>query len=151
MTTDRLNQGIRAWITDKANPTGKLAQLAILTNGEDGLVDAPFVGIMETGAETVVQGDVVMYGVLEMSLSVMLSTVPVSEEDAGTSLEDHQEMTDELYNILADRSIMDTTHDGISLFDFRAVNPTTEASDGRRVTTFQITSIVCVNDNPNFF
>jgi hypothetical protein len=141
MTTDRLNAAIAAWIT--SNASGKLAALPILTNGIDVQIDPPFVGIMETGSETVVQGDVVMHGVLEVSLSVMLATVPVTDEDDGTLVDDHREMADELYNILADQEIMDTTHDGVTLFDFRAVNPTTESQDGRRVTTFQITSIVC--------
>jgi hypothetical protein len=141
MTTDRLNAAIATWIT--SNASGKLAALPILTNGIDVQIDPPFVGIMETGSETVAQGDVVMHGVLEVSLSVMLATVPVTDEDDGTLVDDHREMADELYNILADQEIMDTTHDGITLFDFRAVNPTTEAQDGRRATTFQITSIVC--------
>jgi hypothetical protein len=147
MTTDRLNTAIRNWIIENVNGTGKLAQLPILTNGEDGMIDAPFVGVMETGTETVVQGDVVMHGVHEVSLSVMLSTIPVSEEDEGTSVDDHREMAEELFCILSNRSIMDATHDGVSLFDFRAINPTTEAQDGRRVTTYQITAIACISNN----
>lgn len=151
MTIDLLNAAIRNWIIDNANGTGKLAQLPILTNGEDGPLDAPFVGIMETSSETVIEADFVMHGVYEVALSVVLSTIPASEEDEGTSVEDHREISSELSEILGDRSIMDTTHDGISLFDFRAINATTEASDGRRVTTFQITAVACRNKTPNAF
>jgi hypothetical protein len=143
MITDQLNQLVKNWILENIAEGDLLEDFRIYLNGDDAPVDAPFIGIMETGAETFTQGEVVMHGIHEVSLSIVLSTIPVGEHDGGTSPDDHREMTDELWNILGDRSILAAAHDGVRLFDFRAVNPTTEAADGRRVTTIQITAVAC--------
>jgi hypothetical protein len=143
MTTDKLNQAVKDWLIDSIHPESLLIDLPVLINGDDGTLDAPFIGVMETASETVVQGGVVLHGVHEVSLSVTLSTIPLDDADGGTSPGDHREMAGDLWEILADRSILSMPIDGLRLFDFRAANPTTEAADGRRITTIQLTAIAC--------
>jgi len=146
MTTDNTIKSLRDWILEKQPEFPSLEGLEILVNGDDETLDPPFIAIMETGAETFEQNGVTMHGVLTISISVMLQSVPQPDGDGWTK-EDHQAAATAMHNILANLEAVQfcQTRNGVNLLDIRNVNPTTATQDGRRVTTFEMTIVACPN------
>jgi hypothetical protein len=142
MTTDNAIKSLREWIIE--NATAELDGLEILVNGDDETLDPPFIAIMETGTETFEQAGVTMHGVLTISISVLLQSIP---QDDGWTKEVHQAAASALYNILANRDAMlfCQGRNGVNLLDIRNTNPTTATQDGRRVTTYEMTVVACPN------
>ena len=148
MTTDNAIKSLRDWILEKQPVFPALDGLEILVNGDDETLDPPFIAIMETGSETWEQAGVIMHGVLEISISVMLQTVP-QDDDEGNSKAEHQAKASALYDILANRQAIQfcQVRHFVSILDIRNVNPTTATTDGRRVTTFEMSVIACPSNN----
>jgi hypothetical protein len=122
----------------------------LLAIGDNPTRSPHLIGIAETGSETFEQAGVTMHGVLVISLSVDLVTVPdeeTDEETRGTTKEDHRAMASALYDILANREAIQfcQTRNGVNILDIRNVNPTTSAQNGRRVTSFEMTVVSCPN------
>jgi hypothetical protein len=135
-----LNESIRDWILHKLPEATALTGLQIITMGETLDQDPPFLGIMETGAETVVQDGVVMHGVSTYELTCELHTVPADADEGGTSPEDERNMRRELYDIIGNRDSMDflANKNQWTVIDIRITAPTTASVEGRRVTTWTL-------------
>ena len=141
-----LNESIRDWIRHKQPDAASLASLQIITMGETLDQDPPFLGIMETGAETVVQDGVVMHGVSAYELTCELHTVPADADEGGTSPEDERNMRRELYDIIGDiegAQQFCEERNQWRIFDIRATSPTTEPKDDRRVSVFGLQIVAC--------
>lgn len=127
-----LNESIRDWINHRIADFPDLAEIEIVTMGETDELFPPFLGIMETSSEPFVQGDVVMRGVSTVEMTVELHTLP---SDDGTEPETERDWRRQLYDILGDEAAIGwmSGRNGWLVFDIRLASPTTEASDGRRV------------------
>lgn len=130
-----LNESLRDWITFNLDYHPDLEAVELVTMGEAGDLVPPFFGIMETAAEAYKQDNVMLAGVSTYELTCELHTVAAAEEDAGTLPETERGWRTDLYNILGNRAAIDHINglNGWVVFDIRMGGPTTEASDGRRV------------------
>jgi hypothetical protein len=99
--------------------------------------------MVESGSALVEQGDVILHGVSAYEVTAELHTVPADENESGTPAADERQMRFDLYDIFANREAIAylTGENSWTIFDIRAVAPTTEAQDGRRVSRFTITVI----------
>jgi hypothetical protein len=86
-----------------------------------------------------------MRGVDQLSINVEMHTVPRDNEDFGTTIIDHSQIAEDLYNILDDGHCKDFCDgfNGATIFDIRVASPIIEMRDGRRVSVFQMTVIAC--------
>lgn len=144
-----INESIRDWITLQLPDFPGLAGVDIVTMGETADLTPPFLGIMESSAEAYTQGDVTLYGVSTFEITCELHTVPADEDNGGTTTADEQQLRQDLYNILGDRAAIAGV-DGLNdwmVFDIRLAAPTTEASDGRRISRWSL-SIVAAPESP---
>jgi hypothetical protein len=141
-----LNESIRDWIIHKQPDAASLAGLQIITMGETLDQDPPFLGIMETGAETVIQDGVVMHGVSTYELTCELHTVPADSDEGGTTSEQERNMRRELYDVIGDiegAQQFCEQRNQWRIFDIRATAPTTEPKDDRRMSVFGLQIIAC--------
>ena len=135
-----LNESIRDWIRHKQSDAASLTGLQIITMGETLDQDPPFLGIMETGSETVIQDGVVMHGVSTYELTCELHTVPADSDEGGTTAEQERNMRRELYDIIGNRDSMEylANKNQWTVIDIRITSPTTTSVEGRRVTTWTL-------------
>jgi hypothetical protein len=113
--------------------------------GETSDLDPPFLGIMESGVDIHETNGVIMPGVSDYQLTCELHTVPAEEDQEGTPTIDAQEMRRAFYEIIGDRAAIDwmTERNEWRIFDIRLAGPTTEASDGRLITRWNILVVAC--------
>jgi len=130
-----LNESLRDWITFNLDYHPDLEGVELVTMGETGDLVPPFLGIMETAAEPYKQDNVMMPGVSTYEITCELHTVAAGEDEGGTTPETERDYRTNLYNILGNRSAIDHINglNGWIVFDIRLGGPTTEASDGRRI------------------
>ncbi len=138
-----INISLAEWIAHKRGIFPTLENLTVVTMGDDGDLSPPFLGIMESGAAPVEQGDVTMFGVYAYEVTCELHTVPADETHEGTTPEDERLMRADLTDILANRDAIEWINDCNywQVFDIRAGGPTTEAQEGRRVSRWILTII----------
>lgn len=140
-----LNESTRDWITHRMVDFPRLAEIDILTGGEEGTESPPFIGIFETDSGIYEQGGVTMHGVTVFEITVELHTVPATEEEGGTAATDERILRDDLYNILGDRGAIEWMQElnGWRVFDIRLASPTTEPNEGRRISRFTMEITAC--------
>lgn len=145
MTTENVKQSLKDWITAQTVNHSVLSGIPIILNGE--ITDAvyPLIGIVDQGSATVEQDGVIMHGVEQVTLDVVIHSIPVTEEQEGTDIEDHREIQKQLYRILADRKSIAYLNgmNETTIFDIRCSGPTMEPQAGLRETTFQMLVIAC--------
>ena len=142
-----INESIRDWITANLKDYPSLTSVSLVTMGETAELDPPFLAIYEAGSATVEQNGVVMYGVTAFDIACELHTIPVSDDEDGTPPETERQYRKGFYDILGNREAiawMDGRN-GWKVFDIRLSSPTTEPSEGRRVSRFSLTVIACPN------
>lgn len=122
-----------------------LSAIDMLISGDVETLDPPFIGLTETAANEVQQGDVVLHGVYAYEIACELFTVPGETADTAINAAIHDQMRWDLLNIFADKSMIQwtETRNLWRIFDIRASGPTMEAEDGQRVTTINLTVIAC--------
>jgi hypothetical protein len=138
-----LNESLRDWIEYNLPQFPDLEPVDLVTMGETEDLSPPFLGIMETASEAYTQDGVQLPGVSTYEITCELHTVPTDADNDGTPPETEREYRRQFYDILGDRFAIDWIN-GRNLwnvFDIRLGGPTTEASDGRRITRF-VLSIV---------
>lgn len=142
-----INESIRDWIFSHYESQTSLAVIDLVTMGETSDLAPPFLGIYETGSNPYIQGEVVMYGVTNYDINCELHTVPVEEDQDGTDVDTEREYRRDLYDILGDRAMIDwiNNRNGWLVFDIRIAAPTTEASEGRRITRWSLSIIAAPN------
>jgi hypothetical protein len=140
-----INETLRLWIEDQKENYESLIDLPILTGGGDTDIEAPCIIITTTGSAERQDSGVVMYGVSDFTINIELHTLPVSDEDGGTSPYDERQTAIDLYQIIADRNAIDALSNAAfwRIFDIRTEGFNTEASEGRRVTTYPLTVTAC--------
>lgn len=141
--TMNLNETLRDWITENQADFESLDGVDILTMGETGELEPPFVGIYEASSAPFEQGDVTLYGVATYEMTVELHTVPATADEEGTPTALEQQMRKDLHDIIADRlsiAYVDGLNDW-QVFDIRASAPTTAAEEGRRVSRWNLTIV----------
>lgn len=140
-----INETLRLWIEDQKESYESLIDLPVLTGGGDTDIEPPCIIITTTGSAERQDSGVVMYGVSDFTISIELHTLPVLDEDGGTSPYDDRQAARDLYEIIADRNAIDALSDAAfwRIFDIRTEGFNTEPSDGRRVTTYPITVTAC--------
>lgn len=138
-------QSLTEWIAAESDDVVELDGVDVVQMGQAGDLEPPFIGLIESGASLVESNGVVMHGVTQYDITAELHTIPAEADEQGTTFDEEREMRVALYDILADRDSIDATSEenGFRVFDIRATGPTTESEDGRRITRFQITAIVC--------
>jgi hypothetical protein len=145
MTTLRTKELLRDWIEYQVANHPSLDGIPIVINGETAEMEFPLIGIIDTGSEAVEQNGVIMHGVSAIGINVELHSVPVAEAETGTDFDDFCQMENDLYSILADRSILAWSEhrDRLRLFDIRPASFVVEPRDGRRVSVLEILCIAC--------
>lgn len=141
-----LNESIRDWINERIGNFETLDGLQVITMGEDETQEPPFLGIMEQGADMFVQNGVTMDGVSTYQLRCELHTVPVSEEQGGTTAKQERAMRRDLYDIIGDIEGAEqflAQKNGWRVFDIRTTGPTTEPNEGRRVSAWTLEIVAC--------
>jgi hypothetical protein len=141
-----LNESIRDWVffrAAEAFPT--LLPIELVTMGETTELGPPFLGIFETNSEAYNQDGVMLPGVSVYEITVELQTIPVEEDEGGTTAELEREYRRDLYDILGDRAAIDwiSGQNGWRVFDIRLAAPTTEANEGRRISRWILTVTAC--------
>lgn len=139
-----INESLRDWIESRISNFTTLTDVALVTMGETGDLAPPFLAIYETSADMRETNGVIMTGVSDYQIFCDLHTVPADEDNDGTTAEDERAMRRDFYDILGDRDAIDwmSGRNEWTVFDIRAAGPTSEPSDGRRISrwTLQITA-----------
>lgn len=133
-----LNESLRDWIQHNLPSKPDLQVLTLVTLGETDELDPPFLGIRETGSEAYKQDDVMLPGVSIVEITCELHTVPADAENDGTAPETERDYRRQLYDILGDRRAIDWMdgRNGWNVFDIRLAAPTTDVSEGRRISSW---------------
>lgn len=133
-----LPASIRHWIELRRPDFPILQDVACYISGEEATVLPPFVAIIETGSTRTEQDGVPIRGVSTVSVTVELHTVPAED---GTTSETARDLAAALYAIIGDIEGMLLATNGYGLttiLDIFIDAPTTDAQDGRRVTTWNL-------------
>jgi hypothetical protein len=133
------------WIALKQVYLPSIESLPIVKMGDDGDLSPPFLGIMEESSSDHETNGVILRGVTDYQIVCELHTLPADEDNDGTSPEDERQMRRDLYDIIGDAGAI-TWMDGRNnsrIFDIRTAAPTTEASDGRRVSRWNLHFVAC--------
>lgn len=140
-----INESIRDWINYQLPNFPGLAGIDVVTMGETGELEPPFIAIYESGSELVEQGGVILHGVAAYEITVELHTVPADESQEGTAPEDERNWRFQIYNIIGNREAIAwaSGRNNLTLFDIRTTPATTEAGDGVRISRWILTVIAC--------
>lgn len=140
-----INETLKIWIEDQKENYDSLDDYEVITMGEDDVLDPPYISIITTGSSERVDSGVVMRGVSDFSVEVQLVNIPVDDADGGESPESDRQAVIDLYNIVADTNAIEILSGAESwrVFDIRTEGFNTEATDGRRVTTYPLTVTAC--------
>jgi len=140
-----INETLKLWVDSQKENYESLEDYEVITMGEDEALEPPFISIVISGSSERVDSGVVMRGVSDFSVEVKLTNIPVDEEDGGETPESDRQTALDLYNILADTAAIDSISESTSwrIFDIRTEGFNTEATDGRRVTTYPLTVTAC--------
>ena len=140
-----LNESVRDWINHRISDYPSLAGVTLATMGETADLDPPFLGIYETGSDLHETEGVIIPGVSDFEITCELHTIPADAENGGTATTREREMRRDLYAILGDRAAIDwmTERNDWRVFDIRTPSPTSEPSEGRRLTSWVLTIIAC--------
>jgi len=138
-----INVSLAEWVAHKRGQFESLEPITVVTMGDDGDLSPPFLGIKEDGSALVEQNAVTMFGVSAYEVSVELHTVPTDEDQEGTPPDDERRMRADLNDILANRDAIEWINgrNYWQVFDIRIAAPTTEASEGRRISRWMLTII----------
>ena len=139
-------ESIREWIEKRIEEEyGDLDGIQLAITGEEADVTPPFIAIYETSSSQHEAGGVMMDGVTDFEIAVELQTVPTDANNAGTPNVIEEGFKNDIYNILADRSIIDyaDNRNNARIFDIRTSSSVTEPGEGRRVTRWELTVIAC--------
>jgi hypothetical protein len=133
------------WIKIRKPSFTYASGLSIVKMGDDDDLLPPFLGLMEASASPHETAGVILRGVSDIEITIELHTVPASEDQAGTRADDERRMRDDVYDILADMEAIEWLDGkgGIRVFDIRVPSPTTEASDGRRISRWSLQIVAC--------
>ena len=133
------------WIALKQVYCPSIESLPIVKMGDDGDLSPPFLGIMEESSSDHETNGLILRGVTDYQITCELHTVPTDEDNDGTPPEYEREMRRDLYDIIGDASAiawMDGRNE-TRVFDIRTASPTTEASDGRRISRWNLEIVAC--------
>ena len=97
---NQVKQALKTWIEDQARAYDVLDGVEVVLNGETDDVVLPLIVIIDQGSTMVEQNGVRLYGVMEVSLTAELHTVPEESASHGTTYATSQEMSQALYEIL---------------------------------------------------
>lgn len=137
-----INESLRDWIESQIEETSPLADIQIITMGETDDITPPFLGITEVSSE---ETNDLVPGVSTFQITCELHTVPADESNGGTTPETEREFRRDLYDIIGDEAAipwMDLKN-GWRVFDIRLASPITEASEGRRVSRWNLQIVAC--------
>tara|TARA_R110000868_G_C10636484_1_gene743697 strand:- start:329 stop:766 length:438 start_codon:yes stop_codon:yes gene_type:complete len=143
-----INESVRDWVFHQVSASyPSLAVIDLVTMGETDDLGPPFLAIYESGVEAYAQDGVMLPGVSVYEITCELHTIPVEEAEEGTTPETEREYRRDFYDILGDRTMIDwiSNRNGWQVFDIRLPAPTTEASDGRRLSRWTLTITAAPN------
>ena len=145
MIAERLKKAIAAFIAEEAETVAILSGINVSLSGEADDASFPLIVIQDTGSDLYDQDGVIMRGVDTVTLRVELHSVPADSSEAGTDIDDHDEISEALYDALASSACFSSiaSFDGVGLFDFRVSGSSMEADPPRRKTIYEIVAIAC--------
>lgn len=136
-------QSLKDWIENKQSEFTSLTGVSIVLMGDDDDLSPPFLGLMESGSELHETEGFIFPDTIDYQVTAELHTIPASESEGGTPADDAREMRRDAYEILKDcdaLAYMDELNDW-KIFDIRVSGPTSDASDGRLITRWNLTTI----------
>lgn len=145
MIAERLKKAIASFLEEEKMSSPSLVGLNVSLSGEADDASFPLVVIQDTGSDLYEQDGVIMRGVDTVTMRVELHSVPADSLEAGTDIEDHEEISEALYDALASSACFSSiaSFDGVGLFDFRVSGSSMEADPPRRKTIYEIVAIAC--------
>lgn len=145
---NQVKQAIKTWLTDQARSYDVLTDVPIVLNGETDDAELPLIAIIDQGVSIVEQNGVKLYGVMEVSLTVELHTVPEESAQDGTTYETSEEMAQAIFEILGNRKSIDymNASNTINVFDNLTTSGIISVRDERRIATFDVTIIASLSN-----
>ena len=145
---NQVKQALKTWITDQARSYDVLDGVPIVLNGETDDVTLPLIAIIDQGVSIVEQNGVKLYGVMEVSLTVELHTVPEEAAQDGTTYETSEQMAQAIFEILGNRKSIDfmNASNEINVFDNLTSSGIISVRDERRIATFDVTIIASLSN-----
>jgi predicted amidohydrolase YtcJ len=145
---NQVKQALKTWLTDQARFHDVLDGVPIVLNGETDEVALPLIAIIDQGVAIVEQNGVKLYGVMEVSLTVELHTVPEEAAQDGTTYETSEEMAQAIFEILGNRKSIDymNASNEINVFDNLTSSGIVSVRDERRIATFDVTIIASLSN-----
>ena len=145
---NQVKQALKTWLTDQARSYDVLTDVPIVLNGETDDVTLPLIAIIDQGVSIVEQNGVKLYGVMEVSLTVELHTVPEESAQDGTTYATSEEMAQAIFEILGNRKSIDCMNasNEINVFDNLTTSGIISVRDERRIATFDVTIIASLSN-----
>lgn len=145
---NQVKQALKTWLTDQARSYDVLDGVPIVLNGETDDVTLPLIAIIDQGVAIMEQNGVKLYGVMEVSLTVELHTVPEEAAQDGTTYETSEEMAQAIFEILGNRKSIDymNASNEINVFDNLTSSGIVSVRDERRIATFDVTIIASLSN-----
>lgn len=145
MIADRALEAVKSWIKFNAAAHPEVDDITIVLRDSDAVKTYPLLTLNDTAA----QEHPLLRGVMApLTIEAVLETVPEAAGDSAdaTTTPTHQDYTEALFAILAntnDAIFYMEALPGITVFDSRGHEGTTDEADGRRVTRFEIRLTCC--------
>ena len=145
---NQVKQALKTWIADQARSYDVLTHVPIVLNGETDDVALPLIAIIDQGVAIVEQNGVKLYGVMEVSLTVELHTVPEESAQDGTTYATSEEMAQAIFEILGNRKSINymNASNEINVFDNLTTSGIISVRDERRIATFDVTIIASLSN-----
>ena len=145
---NQVKQALKTWITDQARSYDVLDGVPIVLNGETDDVTLPLIAIIDQGVSIVEQNGVKLYGVMEVSLTIELHTVPEEAAQDGTTYDTSEQMAQAIFEILGNRKSIDymNASNEINVFDNLTSSGIISVRDERRIATFDVTIIASLSN-----
>ena len=145
---NQVKQALKTWIADQARSYDVLTDVPIVLNGETDDVALPLIAIIDQGVAIVEQNGVKLYGVMEVSLTIELHTVPEEAAQDGTTYDTSEQMAQAIFEILGNRKSIDymNASNEINVFDNLTSSGIISVRDERRIATFDVTIIASLSN-----
>lgn len=145
---NQVKQAVKTWLTDQARSYDVLKSVPIVLNGETDNVALPLIAIIDQGVFIVEQNGVKLYGIMDVSLTVELHTVPEESTHDGTTYQTSEEMAQAIFEILGNRKSIDfmNASNEINVFDNLTTSGIISVRDERRIATFDVTIIASLSN-----
>lgn len=145
MIAENVKLSLQTLIAANVNAHSALSGIPVYLNGDTQTPTFPLIVFVDDNTAQIEQDGVIMRGVDSITMHAEIQSIPVDEDQSGSTMETHRAIAKAVYQVLADQRAVSFCSglNGTTIFDIRASSPTMQEPDGRRVSTIQLTVIAC--------